>query len=230
MTHIQQHGDGGGIGSLVPPRRREQRRQNRETAILQAAQALMEAQGYDAMTMDDLAARAGISKPTLYQHFPSKEEIAVRAVVQVIRGGREFIESLDSALPAIVRLEKILRRMLEAKFTPGHLPIGPATRTALAPMLRAHPLYQAEFEAMAAAVSEVVEQAKRAGDFRPALPTRPAVQMMFSVLRDSDFEEMVRAGAITPSALAESVVTILLTGMCHKTQSKKMVDDRKNDV
>jgi AcrR family transcriptional regulator len=61
------------------PRRREQRRQAREHVILEAAQELMEEHGYDAMTMDDLAARAGITKPTLYQHFPSKEEIAVRA-------------------------------------------------------------------------------------------------------------------------------------------------------
>lgn len=195
------------------PRRREQRRQTRERVILEAAQELMEAHGYDAMTMDDLAARAGITKPTLYQHFPSKEEIAVRAIVCRIGFAREFLASQDASLPAITRLERFLRRMVEAKFTPGHLPIGPATRMALTPILRAHPDYQSEFEALVTAVSGVIEQAKAEGAFRRHLPTRVAVQMMFSVLRDGDFEMMVQNGTISFTALADAVVDMLLNGM-----------------
>ena len=33
------------------------------------------AQGYHAAAMDDIAERAGVSKPVLYQHFPSKREL-----------------------------------------------------------------------------------------------------------------------------------------------------------
>jgi AcrR family transcriptional regulator len=33
------------------------------------------AQGYHAAAMDDIAERAGVSKPVLYQHFPSKLEL-----------------------------------------------------------------------------------------------------------------------------------------------------------
>ncbi len=200
--------------SQPAPRRREQRRLARERVILDAAQELMEAHGYDAMTMDDLAAKAGITKPTLYQHFPSKEEIAVRAIVCRIVFAREFLASQDTELPAITRLEQFLRRMVEAKFSPGHLPIGPATRMALTPMLRAHPDYKAEFEALVTAIAEVIEQAKTEGTFRRHLPTRAAVQMMFSVLRDGDFEMMVQNGSISFSTLVDAVVEILLSGMC----------------
>ena len=35
------------------------------------------AQGYHAAAMDDIAVRAGVSKPVLYQHFPSKLELYV---------------------------------------------------------------------------------------------------------------------------------------------------------
>ena len=33
------------------------------------------AQGYHAAAMDDIAERAGVSKPVLYQHFPGKREL-----------------------------------------------------------------------------------------------------------------------------------------------------------
>lgn len=200
--------------TLQAPRRREQRRQARERLILEAAQELMEAHGYDAMTMDDLAARAGITKPTLYKHFPSKEGIAVRAIVHLMQGARAFLDAQDTMLPAITRLERFLRRLLEAKFSPGHLPIGPETRMALTPILRAHPDYMAEFEALVTAVSEVIEQAKAEGTFRRNLPTRVAVQMMFSVLRDGDFDIMLQNGSISFAALADAVVALLLNGMC----------------
>jgi AcrR family transcriptional regulator len=202
------------------PKRREQRRQAREQMILDAAQELMEAHGYDAMTMDDLAARAGITKPTLYQHFPSKEGIAVLAIVRRMRCAREFIAEQDPSLPAITRLERFLRQMVEAKFKPGNLPIGPATRMALTPILRANPDYQTEFEVMVTAVSELIEQAKEEGSFRRHLPTRAAVQMMFSVLRDGDFEVMVQNGTISFTTLTDTVVSILLNGMCNSEQTK----------
>jgi AcrR family transcriptional regulator len=196
------------------PRRREQRRQARERVILDAAQELMQTHGYDAMTMDDLAARAGITKPTLYQHFPSKEKIAVRAVVERMRCACEFLAEQDTVVPAITRLDRFLRCMVEARFSPGHMPIGPTTQMALTPILRAHPDYQVEFESLVAAVSDVIEQAKAEGTFRRHLPTRAAVQMMFSVLRDGDFERMIESGTISFPELADAVVAILLNGMC----------------
>jgi AcrR family transcriptional regulator len=40
-----------------------------------AAQEVFVAQGYHAAAMDDIAERAGVSKPVLYQHFPGKLEL-----------------------------------------------------------------------------------------------------------------------------------------------------------
>jgi AcrR family transcriptional regulator len=55
-------------GSRLPrPARRRQ--------LLGAAQEVFVAQGYHAAAMDDIADRAGVSKPVLYQHFPGKLEL-----------------------------------------------------------------------------------------------------------------------------------------------------------
>lgn len=50
-------------------------RSARRKQLLAAAQDVFVAQGYHAAAMDDIAERAGVSKPVLYQHFPSKLEL-----------------------------------------------------------------------------------------------------------------------------------------------------------
>ncbi|GAA4904501.1 TetR family transcriptional regulator [Stackebrandtia albiflava] len=57
-----------GRGARLP--RTERRRQ-----LLDAAQEVFVARGYHATAMDDIADRAGVSKPVLYQHFPGKLEL-----------------------------------------------------------------------------------------------------------------------------------------------------------
>jgi TetR/AcrR family transcriptional repressor of mexJK operon len=55
--------------------RRQQNRLNRERQILDAALTVFAAQGYSGTTMDSVAAEAGVTKPTLYSYFPSKESL-----------------------------------------------------------------------------------------------------------------------------------------------------------
>ncbi len=55
--------------------RRQQNRLNRERAILDAALTVFAASGYSGASMDAVAAEAGVTKPTLYSYFPSKESL-----------------------------------------------------------------------------------------------------------------------------------------------------------
>ena len=50
-------------------------RSARRAQLLAAAQEVFVANGYHAAAMDDIAERAGVSKPVLYQHFPGKLEL-----------------------------------------------------------------------------------------------------------------------------------------------------------
>jgi len=56
--------------------------------LLEAAQEVFVANGYHAAAMDDIADRAGVSKPVLYQHFPGKLEL--------------YLALLDTSCDAIV--------------------------------------------------------------------------------------------------------------------------------
>lgn len=55
--------------------RRQQNRQTRERRILEAALTVFAREGYSGATMDAVAAQSGLSKPTLYQYFTSKEAL-----------------------------------------------------------------------------------------------------------------------------------------------------------
>ncbi len=72
-------------GRLPRPARRAQ--------LLDAARQVFVAAGYHAAAMDDIAERAGVSKPVLYQHFPGKLDLYVAlldascdALVDAVRG------------------------------------------------------------------------------------------------------------------------------------------------
>ncbi|HEU5429901.1 MAG TPA: TetR/AcrR family transcriptional regulator [Actinocrinis sp.] len=69
----------------------------RRTQLLGAAQEVFVAQGYHAAAMDDIADRAGVSKPVLYQHFPGKLELYLALLDQhcetLVQAVRTALES-----------------------------------------------------------------------------------------------------------------------------------------
>nr|WP_125038894.1 MULTISPECIES: TetR/AcrR family transcriptional regulator [Nocardioides] len=50
-------------------------RRERRVQLLESALEVFVAQGFHAAAMDDIAERAGVSKPVLYQHFPGKLDL-----------------------------------------------------------------------------------------------------------------------------------------------------------
>lgn len=72
-------------------------RRARRAQLLDSALEVFVAQGYHSAAMDDIADRAGVSKPVLYQHFPGKLDLYValvdRACNQLIEGVREALQS-----------------------------------------------------------------------------------------------------------------------------------------
>lgn len=57
------------------PRGGRMPRTARRAQLLESALEVFVAQGYHAAAMDDIAERAGVSKPVLYQHFPGKLDL-----------------------------------------------------------------------------------------------------------------------------------------------------------
>ncbi|GAB4080316.1 TetR/AcrR family transcriptional regulator [Modestobacter muralis] len=72
-------------------------RDARRLQLLRAAQDVFVAQGFHAAAMDDIADRAGVSKPVLYQHFPGKRELYLALLEQQVD---ELTERVRQAMAA----------------------------------------------------------------------------------------------------------------------------------
>lgn len=75
----------------------------RREGVITAAVAVFLRYGYARTTMADLATAAGLSRPTLYQLFPDKDEIFT-AVIR--RLNRQMLDRFRSALPKLQTTDK----------------------------------------------------------------------------------------------------------------------------
>lgn len=103
--------------------RRERRKESRPAELLVAALELFVERGFAATRLDEVAARAGVSKGTLYLYYASKEELFTAVVretiVPRIEAFRREVEQSD--LPAPELLERTLRGWWAAA---GETPLG----------------------------------------------------------------------------------------------------------
>lgn len=70
---------------MEPPGPGRPRSQAAHDAILTASIALIREVGYDAVTMDGVAARAGVGKATLYRRWKTKEALVCEALERIMR-------------------------------------------------------------------------------------------------------------------------------------------------
>jgi AcrR family transcriptional regulator len=76
---------------------------------VEAARTLFLANGYSGTSMDDVAARAAVSKQTVYKHFADKERLFTAIITGDIEETEGLTRSLVDALPQTQDLERDLR-------------------------------------------------------------------------------------------------------------------------
>ena len=84
--------------------------EERKNEILDVAEELFAEKGYDNASTNDIIARIGIARGTLYHHFGSKEEILDAIVDRMTREGISQARSIvnDKSLPILKRLTGVL--------------------------------------------------------------------------------------------------------------------------
>lgn len=98
---------------------RERQKEQRKEAILDAAMELFEVGGYNATTVEQIAAKAGVSAPTVFNYFGTKQEILLALVDRADRVGVMEawveLEKYDNVVDAMCALySTIATRELEA--------------------------------------------------------------------------------------------------------------------
>ena len=76
---------------------RKQQRQAKRNAVLQAAAQLFNERGFHATSLDDIAARLNVSKPTLYYYVKNKDQILIECVREGLQMTIDGIEASRAA-------------------------------------------------------------------------------------------------------------------------------------
>jgi AcrR family transcriptional regulator len=142
----------------------------RENAILDAATTVLGSKGYDLMTMDDVAGAVGISKPSLYKHFKSKEELVGETMIRLIDGAIDQLAQLEGIASPRGKLEAMLEWALRVRLE-GGLPFLPSTSTPVREMLMRNVKYVMRVLKLNGQLEKLVKEAQKNGELDAALPS-----------------------------------------------------------
>ena len=84
-----------------------------DEAILDAALRLLAEQGYARMSLDAVAAAAGVSKPTLYRRWSSKAALATSALGSAIDAQRRPPDGIDLRAALVFVLDDLRERLCQ---------------------------------------------------------------------------------------------------------------------
>lgn len=102
----------------MPFESRRRARDEKREAVLRTAVALFLDQGYHRVTLNDVAERLNITKPALYNYFPSKDEILFECWALGQERVDEFIAGINKGGgTALARLRKLIQAYAEVMTT-----------------------------------------------------------------------------------------------------------------
>ena len=94
-------------------RKRTRIQQEKEELILEAALDVFSQNGFRGSTIDQIAERAGLSKPNLLYYFRTKEAIHRRLIDRLLDNWLEPLRGIDQAGDPLSEIQSYIRRKLE---------------------------------------------------------------------------------------------------------------------
>jgi len=186
--------------------------QVREDAIIHAVNRLLAEKGFDAMTVDEVAAQVGIAKASLYKHFPSKEDLAAAAMVRVMRRAQDFINALPAEAPPLDNLRAVVRWVLQVKLA-GDMPSLPSQNSSLRATLIDNRDYMDGLMEVSDRLGAWIEAAQAQGHLNPALPAIAILYTFFARACDSVVEFLQMGGLFSDEQITELVLSTCFDGL-----------------
>ncbi len=186
--------------------------QAREDAIIAAVNRLLAEKGFDAMTVDEVAAQVGIAKASLYKHFPSKEDLAAAAMVRVMRRAQAFLAQLPQSLPPLDKLRAVVRWTMELKLA-GEMPSLPSQNSSLRATLIANADYMNGLIEVSDHLGAWIEAAQEEGLLNPQLPAIAVLYTLYARACDPVLEFLQMGGQHSDAEIADLVLSTCFDGL-----------------
>ena len=184
----------------------------RETAIIQSVNRLLSEKGFDAMTVDEVAAEVGIAKASLYKHFTSKEELACAAMVTAMRRAQEVIQSTDSSLPPLDKIKAVTRWTMTLKLQ-GLMHSLPSQNSRLRATLMASKDYMDSLMEVSDALGGWIEEAQAQGQIDKALPAVAVLYTLYARACDPVLEFLKMGEQHTDEQILDLVMSTCFDGL-----------------
>jgi len=172
--------------------------------ILGATMKVMGRRGYAGMSIEEVAAEAGVSRPTIYLRYPGKAELATAALASYRDRGRPA-ETGDTRADLVARLRHF-RRGVERPF--GMAMIGSVLAEEHATPGLLLLFRERVVEPRRDELREVLEHARGRGELKEGADTEAALNMLVG-----SYYAQYLAGKPFPNGWPEAVVDTVLEGL-----------------
>ena len=182
--------------------------------MLVAARELFEARGYDATTIEAVAARSGVAKTTIYRRWPNRASLLVEVLAEVhtaavpLPAGGEPVRAIVGELRgAAEAMNGLTGKLLSAL-------LGEAQHD---PEVRAE-LLEGLFRPRRAATARVIRRAQETGAIRTDVPPDIAADLLFGPL----FYRMLVRHDTVNKAFMMQVFRYVMNGLQEPSASRKV--------
>lgn len=197
---------------------KEKQRQEREELIIQAAEEVLQEKGYYETSMDEIAARVGIAKGTIYTHFPGKEEL-VLAIFK--RDMQTFLQRIDVVIEAEPRPSAKLEALLQFIYTgffskQTRLLSSIYNSVDLKRMLAEKGGCMRDlWEGLVSRVTMLLEEGKVAGEINPSIPTSVMLLPFFSLFSPKSYDRLLLGEDFSHEELVKYLWQIYFNGIAN---------------
>ncbi|HEY4032659.1 MAG TPA: TetR/AcrR family transcriptional regulator [Ktedonobacteraceae bacterium] len=195
---------------------KEKQRQERESLILQVAEEVLLEKGYTETSIDEIAARVGIAKGTVYLHFPSKEDLVVTIFALNMQTLLEGVDGIIANQPSYhAKLEALLYFMYTGLFSKrAQLLSSIHTCAELMNLFTQKGSRIRElWHKLATVVASLLDEGQLAGEFTTTIPTPILVGSFFSLLSPLHYQRLRDEEHFSTEELVRSVAHIYFGGI-----------------
>jgi len=198
---------------------KERLREVRAELILDVAEEMLAEKGYHDTSMDEIAARAGVAKGTLYQHFPSKEDLVFALFERNLVLFEQAVgQAARAPLVARAKLERILSYVYQERRGPHArlLQLLYQNMEIRKGLLEKKGQLRDHMERVAGQIRTILEEGKAEGAFDPAISTELMLLTFMSLLSLSTREHLLAQEQVLPEELASQVGRVFFEGIANK--------------
>ena len=194
----------------------------RTREILAAARKLLEQRGPEAMTMEEIAAAAGVAKGTLYLYFQSKDDLILGLITRV---GENIIRDVEASLEApgtppekLIRMVTVLLEYLNRERLLFPMYARELSRGEREPREGFRRPYLELEEQFVSLVTRLFAEGMAAGYFIPANP-RLLTFLIRGLVRATGYYQKTEGQADAAQEALPVILTLISSGLIREKQS-----------